>query len=110
MGLLLVASYTKGISAMYGSTQGEVFFKAQSSVRVEAEEHIVLWMGKFMSLQCLCIFEVFLPWSSPRGAAPAAATPTSTGQGGATVSPFWLQLWLRQQSWHIPMSPGGERV
>lgn len=56
-----MTSYTKVIFAVHGSTQGELFFKAQSSVSVKADEHIVLWMGKFIPLQRLCVFEVSYP-------------------------------------------------
>lgn len=80
--------FQTGTFEMHGSTQGEVFFKT----RVKAEARIVMWMENSSLYSCLCVLEVFLPWSSPRGTDPAAATPMSPGQGHSTVSPFWLQL------------------
>lgn len=59
MGLLLVTSYISGTFEMYSSAQGEVFFKAQSSIRVKAKELVVIWMGKFIPLQLSLCFRGF---------------------------------------------------
>lgn len=59
VGLLLVTSYTQGIFAMHGSTQAEFFSKTHSSIRVKAEEHIAMWMGKFIHSQLSLCFGGF---------------------------------------------------
>lgn len=93
MGLLLVSSYTQGISAMYGSTQGEAFFKVQSSTRMEAEEHIVMW--KFIPLQLSLHFGSFPTLEQCQRHNSSSSHPNEPWSGRTTITPFWLQMWLR---------------